>query len=242
VLNGLYAAAAGMESAQYDLDGISNDVANADTPGYQAEEIGFHDLIYSTENADPTTALVGSGSAATITGYNQTQGSLQQTSDPLDVALQGTGYIEVRQADGKTGLTRNGSLELNSQGQITTTLGMPLVPPIAVPKGTQPSDINIASNGTVSVGGRAYGKLSVVNVTAPDELLPQGNSVYGITAASGPAKAAAGTTVTQGYLEQSNVDMTTEMTSLEQAQQVYSMNSKVIGLESQMGQIAATLH
>lgn len=167
---------------------------------------------------------------------------MEQTSNPLDVALTGNGYIEVRQSDGKIGLTRNGSLQLNAQGQITTALGMPLVPPISLPKGTQPSDINVASDGTVSVGGRAYGKLSVVNVTAPDELLPQGNSVYGITAASGPAKTATGTTVKQGYLEQSNVDMTSEMTNMEQAQQVYSMNSKVIDIESQMGQIAATLH
>ncbi len=231
-----------MESAQYELGGISNDIANAETPGYQAELIGFHDLIYSTENAQPTTALIGAGAGAETTGYSQAEGSLQQTGQPLDVALSGDGYIEVRQGNGAAGLTRNGSLQLNAAGQITTSTGMELDPPSSLPKGTQPSQIKIGSDGTVSVGNRAYGKLQIVNVPAPYKLLPQGNSVFSTTAGSGQPRAAAGTPVIQGYREASNVEMDTEVTNMETAQQVYSMDSKAVEIESQMGQNASTLH
>jgi flagellar basal-body rod protein FlgG len=242
MLEGLYSAAAGMESAQYQLTGVSNNIANSDTPGYQSEEIGFHDLVYATENAQPTSALIGAGSGAQITGYSQAEGNLQQTGEPLDVALSGDGYIEVRQGNGTVGLTRNGTLQLNAAGQITTATGMELDPPITLPKGTQSAQVKIATDGVVSVGNRAYGKLSVVDVPASDKLLPQGNSVYSATAASGQPRTAAGTTVLQGYLEQSNVDMDTEVTNMETAQQAYSMDSKAVEFESQMGQIAATLH
>lgn len=237
----MYSAAAGMESAQYQLSGVSNDIANADTPGYQAELIGFHDLIYTTDNAQPTTSLVGAGAGAETTGYDQSEGNVQKTGQPLDVALNGPGYIEVRQGNGTIGLTRNGTLQLNGAGQITTSNGMELVPPITLPKGTQPSQITIGADGTVSVGNRNYGKLQIVDVTAPDKLLPSGNSVYSLTAGSGPARVATGTTAMQGYRENSNVDMNTEITNMEMAQQAYSMDSKAVDVESQMGQIAATL-
>ena len=144
MLEGLYSAGAGMEAAQSQLDAVSNNIANEDTPGYQAEVLGFHDLLYTTDDDDPSTAIVGAGSATDTLGFSQTQGSLQQTGNPLDLALNGPGYFQVRQPDGTTGLTRNGTFELNARGQITTNLGMELVPPITVPKGTQPSQISIA--------------------------------------------------------------------------------------------------
>lgn len=241
MLEGMYAAAAGMEAQQAQLDAISNDVANADTPGYQAEQVGFRDLLYGTDDDEPSTAIVGSGAAASTIGYDQTQGSTETTNNPLDVALNGPGYIEVRQADGTVGLTRNGTLQLNSTGQLTTSLGMPVQPAITVPSGTKASDISIGSDGTVSANGQTLGKLSIVTVTAPDKLLPQGNSVFAVTAGSGPLQAATGTTVQQGALTQSNVDMSTELTQMEITEQAYDMSSKAIQFQSQMGQIAAEI-
>lgn len=241
MLEGLYSAGAGMETAQTQLDSVANNIANENTPGYQAEVLGFHDLLYQTDNDAPSTALVGAGSAADTIGYSQSQGSMEQTKNPLDVALAGPGYLQVRQPSGNIGLTRNGSLQLNAQGQITTSLGMELVPPITLPRGTQPSQVSIASDGTVTVNNTAVGKIQVVDVAAPDKLLPQGSSVYSATAGSGPIQNARGATLQQGYLEQSNVDMNTEVSEMETAQQAYEMGSRAVQMEGQLGQIAATL-
>jgi flagellar basal-body rod protein FlgG len=241
MLEGLYSAGAGMEAAQNQLDAVSNNIANENTPGYQSEIIGFHDLLYTTDNDAPSNATVGAGAATDTLGFSQAQGSLQKTGNPLDIALNGPGYIQVRQADGTTGLTRNGTLELNPQGQITTSLGMRLVPPITVPKGTQPSQISISSDGTISVRNQKVGQIKIVQVTAPDKLLPQGNSVYATTSASGPAQNARGVTLQQGYLEQSNVDLNTEISNMMTAEQAYEMGSRSVQMETQLGQIAATL-
>jgi flagellar basal-body rod protein FlgG len=241
MLEGLYSAGAGMEAAQSQLDAVSNNIANQDTPGYQSEIVGFHDLLYTTDNADPSNAIVGAGSATDTLGFSQAQGSIQQTGNPLDLALSGPGYFQVRQPDGSTGLTRNGTFELNARGQITTSLGMELVPPITLPKGTQPSQVSIAPNGTVTVAGNKVGQIKVVQVTAPDKLLPQGNSVYAVTTGSGPAQTAKGVTMQQGYLEQSNVDINVQISNMMTAEQAYNMGSKAVQMEAQLGQIAATL-
>jgi flagellar basal-body rod protein FlgG len=241
MLEGLYSAGAGMEAAQSQLSAVSNNMANQDTPGYQAQILGFHDLLYTTDDDSPSNALVGAGAGDSTLGFSQTQGSLQQTGNPLNIALSGPGYIQVRQPDGQTGLTRNGSLQLNSRGQLTTNLGMELVPPITLPKGTQPKDVSIGSDGTVSVANQKVGQIKVVQVPAPDKLLPQGNSIYSVTTASGSAQAAKGVTMQQGYLEQSNVDLNTEISQMMTAQQAYNMGSRAVQMEAQLGQIAATL-
>jgi len=241
MLEGLFSAGAGMEAAQSQLDAVSNNIANEDTPGYQSEIVGFHDLLYNTDDDAPSSAIVGAGAGTDTLGFSQAQGSIQQTGNPLDLALNGPGYFQVRQPNGTTGLTRNGTFELNSRGQITTNLGMELVPPITVPKGTQPSQISIASNGTVTVAGSKIGQIQIVQVTAPDKLLPQGNSVYAATAASGPVQSAKGVTMQQGYLEQSNVDINVQISDMMTAEQAYNMGSKAVQMEAQLGQIAATL-
>jgi flagellar basal-body rod protein FlgG len=225
MLEGLYSAGAGMEAAQTQLDSVANNMANENTTGYQAEQTGFQDLLYTTDNDDPSTAIVGSGASAQTIGFSQSQGSLQQTGNPLDVAIEGSGYLQVRQADGQT----------------TTSLGMEMVPPITLPKGTVASDVSIASDGTVSAAGTKVGKLQIVQVPAPDKLLPQGSSVYSVTTASGATAVAKGSTLQQGALEASNVNLDTEITTMETAQQAYDMGSKAVQMEAQLGQIAATL-
>ena len=242
MLEGLYAAGAGMEAQQTQLDAISSDIANADTPGYQTRIVGFHDLLYTTDGQPTGSATVGSGAAAGMIGYSDVQGSLQVTNNPLDVALQGPGYLEVRQADGSTGLTRNGVLSLNAAGQLTTAQGLPIQPPVTVPKGTDAAAIEIGPDGTVTVGASRIGKIGIVTVPAPNGLVPSGNGVFSASAASGAIVPATSATLRQGALEQSNVDLNAEMTQMMQAQQSYDMASKAIQFESQMGQIAATLH
>jgi flagellar basal-body rod protein FlgG len=237
MLEGLYSAASGMEAQQQQFDAISNDMANMDTPGYQSTILGFHDLLYSNGNYGSNVAT-GAGAAAEVMGRDQTQGAIQQTGQPLDVAIGGQGYLEVRRQDGTIGLTRNGALQLNDKRQLTTQTGMLVQPPITIPAGVDTSDVSIASNGTVSVGKQTLGKLSLVDVPAPDGLLADGDSVFSATAASGAVKVAKGATLQQGALEGSNVNMGEEMSKMMAAQQQYAMGSQAIQYQGQMLQIA----
>jgi flagellar basal-body rod protein FlgG len=237
MLEGLYSAASGMEAQQQQFDAISNDMANLDTPGYQSTIVGFHDLLYSNGNYGSNVAT-GAGSASAVVGRDQTQGALQVTHQPLDVAVQGQGFLEVRRFDGSIGLTRNGRLELNAKRQLTTQQGMLVQPPITIPAGVSTDDVSIASDGTVSAAGRRLGKLSLVNVPAPAGLVADGDSVFSATAASGAIRAARGATVQQGALEGSNVNMGEEMAKMMTAQQEYAMGSQAIQYQQQMMSIA----
>ena len=237
MLEGLYSAASGMEAQQQQFDAISNDMANVDTPGYQSTIIGFHDLLYSNGEYGSNVAT-GAGTQAEQMGYDQSQGAIQQTGQPLDVAVNGPGYLEVRRQDGTIGMTRNGALQLNDKRQLTTQTGMLVQPPITIPTGVDPSQVSIASNGTVSVGKQTLGKLSLVDVPAPNGLVADGDSVFSATAASGAIRAAKGTSVQQGALEGSNVNMGDEMSKMMDAQQQYAMGSQAIQYQAQMLQIA----
>ncbi len=236
---GLFAAASGMESQQNALDAVSNNLANIDTPGYQATELGFHDLLYTTAGPqNGTTVATGAGSASYTAGRDQTAGALQQTGRPLDVAVIGSGFFEVRRPDGTLGLTRNGVLELNANRQLTTQSGMTVMPGISIPSGVPLSQVTIRSDGTVLAAGKALGRISLVDVPAPGHLLNAGDSTFSASAASGPIRAATGTTLQQGALEASNVDMATEMTRMIDAQRSYQMDSRAIQMQDQMMQIA----
>jgi flagellar basal-body rod protein FlgG len=239
MVEGLFSAAAGMAAQQQRLDAISNDIANADTDGYQAERVGFQDLLYSPAGgANGASVAIGAGAALQQMGTSQVQGAMQQTGRTLDVALNGPGYLEIRQSDGSTGLTRNGSLALDSRGQLTTADGSVVQPPITVPAGVPESKIAIGSDGSVRANGRAIGKLAIVNVPAPAQLAADGNSTFTPTAASGAVRAVTGTTVRQGALEASNVNLNTEMVNMMDAQRSYSLDSEAIQLQEQMMQTA----
>jgi flagellar basal-body rod protein FlgG len=237
MLEGLYSAASGMEAQQQQFDAISNDMANVDTPGYQSTIIGFHDLLYSNGEYGSNVAT-GAGAQAEQMGYDQSQGAIQQTGQPLDVAVNGPGFLEVRRQDGTIGMTRNGALQLNDKRQLTTQTGMLVQPPITIPAGVDPSQVSIAANGTVSVGKQTLGKLSLVDVPAPNGLVADGDSVFSATAASGAIRAAKSTSVQQGALEGSNVNVGDEMSKMMDAQQQYSMGSQAIQYQAQMLQIA----
>jgi len=237
MFEGLYAAASGMSAQQQQFDAISNDMANIDTPGYQSTIMGFHDLLYSNGEYGSNVAT-GAGTQAEQMGYDQTQGAIQKTGQPLDVAINGPGYLEVRRQDGTIGLTRNGALQLNDKRQLTTQTGQLVQPPITIPAGVDPSQVSIASNGTVSVGKQTLGKLTLADVPAPNGLVADGDSVFSATTASGAIRAAKGTSVQQGALEGSNVDLGDEMSKMMDAQQQYAMGSQAIQYQAQMLQIA----
>jgi flagellar basal-body rod protein FlgG len=237
MLEGLYSAASGMEAQQNQFDAISNDMANMDTPGYQSTVVGFHDLLYSN-GAYGSTVPTGAGSASAVIGRDQSQGAINTTNRSLDVAIQGHGYLEVRRPDGSIGLTRDGRLELNAKRQLTNQEGMLVQPPITIPAGVSTDQVTIGADGTVSAAGKKAGKISLVDVPAPDGLVADGDSVFSATAASGAIRTARSATLQQGALEGSNVDMGAEMAKMMTAQKEYEMSSQAVQYQSQMLQIA----
>ena len=136
MLEGMYTAAAGMAAQQSRLDAVANDLANASTTGYKSVRMAYRDLAYTAGAPGATTALrVGSGAAAAMIGRNDAQGASQETGRSLDVAIQGPGFIQVK--DGaKRSLTRDGNLRIDTQGRLAMQDGALLEPPVTVPKGT----------------------------------------------------------------------------------------------------------
>jgi flagellar basal-body rod protein FlgG len=235
VLEGLYTAAAGMAAQERRLDAVSNDIANVNTSGYKRLRVGFRDLIYQSDG--PTGVRTGSGAAITQLGRGGEQGALQQTGQPFDLAIAGDGYFQVRRADGQVALTRSGTFLLNARRQLVSPNGELLVPPITIPRDANPSEVAIAADGTVAVGGRRIGQIQLVTVPAPNGLAPAGDNLYLPTAASGGIRNATGTLV-QGALEASNVDLADAMVDMMDAQRSYSMASKAIHMQDQMMEIA----
>jgi flagellar basal-body rod protein FlgG len=237
----MYAAATGMDAQQQQLDAIGNDLANASTTGYKGERIGFRDLLYNEMEVAGTKTTAGAGAAAELIGRNQSQGAIQSTGDPLDLAIEGEGYFTVKRADGSTALTRDGAFELDADGQLVTAEGNIVQPPIVVPKGVSQSELSIGPDGTVSAGTKRLGKIALVTVPAPDKLLADGSSLFSATASSGAATAASGASIHQGALESSNVDVATEMVQMVTTQRSYQLESSAIQTENQMLSIANEL-
>ncbi len=241
MLEGLYAAASGMEAQQQQLDSIGNDLANASTTGYKAERVGFRELLYNQVDIAGTTTTQGAGAAAQSIGRNQAQGSIQSTGDPLDLAITGPGYFTVKRADGTVALTRDGSFQVNAGGQLTTAEGNLLDPPITLPKGSSPSEVAISPDGTVSVGTKTVGKIALVTVASPDHLLAAGGNLFTSNASSGTPRPSTAATIKQGALEGSNVDVGNDMVQMIGAQRSYQLESSAIQTENQMLSIANQL-
>jgi flagellar basal-body rod protein FlgG len=241
MLEGLYAAASGMEAQQQQLDSIGNDLANASTTGYKAERVGFRELLYNQVDIAGTTTTQGAGAAAQTIGRDQAQGSIQSTGDPLDIAIEGPGYLTVKRSNGAVALTRDGSLQVNARGQLTTAEGDLLDPPITLPRGSTPSEVAISSEGTVRVGTKTIGRIALVEVASPDHLLAAGSNLFTASAASGRPRPSAAATIQQGALEGSNVDTGSEMVQMIGAQRSYQLESSAIQTENQMLSIANQL-
>ena len=236
MLEGLYTAAAGMAAQEQRIDAVSNDIANVNTAGYKKVRVGFRDLIYQQDG--PTAVRTGAGAALTQLGRGAQQGSLQQTGNPFDLAIQGQGYFQVRRADGQLVLTRNGSFDVDGQGRLTDSNGELVVPGLTIPAGADASKVSIASDGTATLNGRRLGQIQIFDVTAPNGLVPAGDNNYLPSAASGPVRRVANPTLTQGTLESSNVDLADSMVDMMDAQRSYSMASKAITMQDKMAEIA----
>jgi flagellar basal-body rod protein FlgG len=253
MLRSLWISKTGMEAQQLQLDNISHNLANVATNGYKKSHAVFEDLIYqnlrqsgsasSDQTQLPTGLQVGLGVRPVATARDFTQGALQQSGNTLDVAISGNGFLQVTMPDGTTGYTRDGSMKMDSQGQIVTNNGFVVQPGITIPPTAQ--SISIAADGTVSVTlpGTAtpstLGQLQLANFANPAGLDPKGGNMYAETAASGtPSSAAPGTNglgqLRQGFVETSNVNVVEELVSMISTQRAYELNSKAIQTSDQM--------
>ena len=253
MLRSLHIAATGMAAEESQLDAISNNLANSNTVGFKKVRADFQDLMYQTVRAagsqqttttqSPTGFQVGTGVRMVSTTRLQGQGSLQQTNNPLDIAIEGNGFFVVQQPDGTPAYTRAGSLKTDAQGRIVTSEGMPLDPPISIPSNAL--TVNIGSDGTVSVttpgqtAATQIGQMQIANFVNPAGLSASGHNLFTSTAASGdPQVGVPGTdgrgTLQQGSIEQSNVDVVEEMVGLISAQRAYEIDTKVITAADQM--------
>ena len=240
MLQGLHAAAAGMAAQQARMDAVAEDVANVSTAGYQRQRVAFRELVYVAAGIGTAPGVsTGVGAAAGFAGRSFGQGALQQTGRPLDIALQGEGFLQVRTADGTVALTRSGSLQVDVRGRVMTANGDLLEPPVRVAPGTPAEDIAIAADGTVRVDERRVGRIALVTVAAPEQLRAIGDGRFAVTAASGPARPAGnGTTIAQGVLEGSNVEVSDAMVDMIESQRAYTLASRAVQMQDQLLEIA----
>ena len=253
MINSLFIAKTGMEAQQTQLDVISHNLANVSTTGYKRANAVFEDLIYQNlrqsgsqtteQNQLPTGLHLGLGVRTVATTRNFLQGSLQQSSNALDVAINGNGFFEVNMPDGTIAYTRDGSFEVDSQGQLVTSSGLPVANGITIPQGA--TKVSISADGVVSatMPGQAapqqVGNIAMSQFINPAGLEPRGQNLYVETASSGqPQQGTPGTnglgTIQQGYLEASNVNVVQELVTMIQTQRAYEMNSKAIQTSDQM--------
>ena len=257
-MRALQIAATGMSAQQMRVETISNNLANMNTTGYNARRAEFADLHYQqfaragTINASdgtilPTGVQLGLGVRPSSVSIHLAQGGLSATGNDLDVAIEGSGYLEVILPSGQSAYTRDGSLKRSAEGMIVTSDGHPVTPEIVIP--SDASNISINAAGEVyayfqdTPEGQFLGQFTVAAFSNAKGLEALGSNLFAETEASGtavlttPGEDGLGT-LRQGYLEDSSVDAVREVTELIEAQRAYEMNAKVISAADQM--MAAT--
>ena len=238
MLEGLYTAAAGMAAQQQRMDSLANDVANVNTAGYKSVRTGFRDLVYAQAGRGAAAGVIsGAGSAVQTVGRSFSQGALRQTGQPLDVALEGPGFLQVRTPEGQVGLTRDGALRVTQNGQLVTSTGAQVVPPINFPPNTNLQNVSVARDGTITAGTRTIGRLVAVDVTSPQALTAVGDNLFVANAQSGAPRAVQ-TTFAAGYLEGSNVELSDAMVDMMNSQRAYELASRAVRQQDEMAAIA----
>jgi flagellar basal-body rod protein FlgG len=254
-------AGTGMQAQQTNVEVISNNIANMSTTGFKRRRAEFQDLIYqnlrtvgsnSSDNGTvvPSGAQIGLG-VKTAAIYRITeQGTLSQTSNTLDMAIQGNGYFQVTLPSGETAYTRDGTFALAPDGTIVTADGYPVAPGIVVPTNATSVSVNASGQVQATIAGQTapntLGQLQLAAFPNEAGMDAQGDNLFMQTAASGTAVSGAPGSpgfgsVMQGYVESSNVNVVTEITSLITAQRAYEMNSKVITSSNEMLQTLTNL-
>lgn len=249
----LHTAATGMQVQQQQVDNIANNLANASTTGFKRSRLEFQDLLYqnlrmpgaasNASTALPVGLQIGLGARSIASERIFLQGDFKQTENPLDMVIEGSGFFQVRQANGELAFTRAGSMHLDANGQIVTATGESLEPAVTIPR--EATSITIGTDGTVSVttpgqsAAQNVGQLQLATFINPAGLEAIGRNLFKETAASGAATVGAPNSnglggVNQGFIEGSNVNVVEELVQMIAAQRAYETNSKVITAADRM--------
>lgn len=249
----LWIAKTGLDAQQTRMAVVSNNLANVNTTGFKRGRAAFEDLLYQTERQPgaqtsqqtqaPSGLMLGTGVRVVSTDKNFSQGNLTQTGNALDLAINGRGFFQIQMPDGTTAYTRDGSFQIDSQGQLVTSSGYVVQPGVQIPTGAQ--SVSISNDGIVSVSvngsstPQQVGQLQTADFINPAGLQAKGENLYVETAASGsPQTGAPGAnglgSLQQGALESSNVNVVEELVNMIETQRAYEMNSKAISTSDQM--------
>lgn len=260
MISALWTAATGMNTQQTNIDVISNNLANVNTTGFKKSRVNFQDLMYQrvkepgTPNAQgaqiPLGVEIGHGAKVSATQKVFTTGDLQNTEGPLDIVIEGDGFLQVLLPDGTIAYTRDGSLKMDSTGRLVTSDGYPIQPEIYIPEDATEISITTDGNVSVEIGGQnqpqQLGQFQLARFSNPAGLNSIGRNLYKNTVASGdpmvntPGSAGYGTIV-QNFLEMSNVQVVEEMVNMIAAQRAYEVNSKAIQAADDMLRTASQL-
>ncbi len=243
----LWIAKTGLDAQQTRMAVISNNLANVGTTGYKKARAVFEDLIYqnvrqpgaqaSESTILPSGLMLGSGVRTVATQKLHAQGNLVNTENAFDLAVQGRGFFQILLPDGTIAYTRDGSFQVDAQGNLVTAAGYLVQPGITIPQDAQ--SVTIGADGTVTVttpgavAGDNVGQLQLADFVNPAGLQPRGENLFLETVASGPPRVATpgldgvGTLI-QGALESSNVNVAEELVNMIETQRAYEMNSKAI--------------
>ena len=260
MIRSLYTAATGMGAQQVNIDVIANNLANANTTGFKRSRADFQDLMYQTimnpgtVSAEgtmlPTGIQMGLGVKTVAIQKMFHQGDFSHTGNPLDVVIEGDGFFQIGKPDGEIGYTRAGAFKLDVDGRIVTSDGYPIDPSITIP--TDATSITIGTDGQVSVtqagttAPTVVGQITLARFANPAGLKAMGKTMFLETDASGapiigtPGLDGMGT-ITQAFLEMSNVNVVEEMVNMIISQRAYEINSKAVTTSDQMLQTITNL-
>ncbi|HHA18434.1 MAG TPA: flagellar basal-body rod protein FlgG [Methylophaga sp.] len=253
MMESMWVSKTGLNAQQTRMQVISNNLANVNTTGFKNDSVVFEDLLYQTyrqpgafSSSDtelPSGLMVGTGVRVVATEKSHVQGSIVQTERALDMAVNGKGFFQILMPNGDINYTRDGTFQINEDGEMVTSNGYLMEPAITVPNDTQ--SITIGTDGTVSImqpgtpTPTIIGNVELADFVNPTGLQPLGENLYQETGASGsPVVGVPGLdgvgTIIGGALESSNVNVVTELINMIETQRAYEMNSKAISTADEM--------
>ncbi len=252
-MESLWVAKTGLEAQQTRMSVVAQNLANVNTTGYNRSRAIFEDLLYqnvvqaggltSQQTESPTGLNLGTGVRTVATDKQFAQGNMVTTNNPFDLSIQGRGFFEIMLPDGGQAYTRDGTFQLDADGQLVTSNGYALQPAITIPQSAQAVTIGVDGVVSAILPGQAdpvqVGTVQLVDFVNPAGLQPRGQNSFSETIASGPPQP--GTpglnglgTVAQGTLETSNVSVVEELVSMIETQRAYEMSSRAIETSDQM--------
>ncbi|MCL5044363.1 MAG: flagellar basal-body rod protein FlgG [Deltaproteobacteria bacterium] len=260
MLQSLSVAATGMQAQETRTEVIANNLANASTPGFKVSRARFQDLLYINEREAgtqsspvsyvPTGKSIGLGTRTAAVDQIFTEGELENTGNPLDLAVEGDGLFQISMPDGSIAYTRDGSFRLDQNGRLVTLDGYPLLPGINIPQGAR--NPTVGPDGTVSVQVNnqtvptQIGQVQLVRFLNPAGLMPIGQNLYLESEGAGPPQVGIASengfgVIMQGFLEMPNESVVQEMVGLIEAQRAYEASSKAVSIGDNMQSIANNL-